>query len=86
MPNRTPHERQKGFMNQLVLALELPFVLVGGVIIGGGIGWLLDRWLHTDPWLLLLFGLLGFGGGVRELLRRVSASGNGSTETKNDSR
>jgi ATP synthase protein I len=73
-------------MNQLVLALELPFVLVGGVIIGGGIGWLLDRWLHTDPWLLLLFGLLGFGGGVRELLRRVSASGNGSTETKNDSR
>lgn len=73
-------------MNQLALAVELPFVLVGGVIIGGGIGWLLDRWLHTAPWLLLFCGLLGFGGGVRELLRRISASGNGSTENKNDNR
>jgi ATP synthase protein I len=68
-------KKSPGLLRQLSLAMELPFVLVGGVLIGGGIGWLLDRWLHTAPWLLLVCGLLGFGGGMRELLRRLSTSG-----------
>ncbi len=61
-----------GFMRQLSMAMELPFVLVGGVAIGGALGYLLDRWLHTPPWLALVFGALGFAGGMREVLRRLS--------------
>jgi F0F1-type ATP synthase assembly protein I len=96
MPDQSPRKRRtdnllnqivpSGFWGQLVMAAQLPVVLVGSVLIGGGIGWLLDRWLHSAPWLLLLFGLLGFASGMRELLRRISASGNGSTENKNDDR
>jgi len=57
--------------------MELPFTLVAAVLLGGGLGYFLDRWLHTKPILMLVFGGLGFFAGVREVIRRVSASGNG---------
>ena len=60
------------------LALELPFTLVGAIAVGVAIGYFLDRWLHTKPWLTLLFGGLGFFAGVREVLRRLPGGGNGN--------
>ena len=33
------------------------------------IGWGLDRWLHTSPWLLGLFVLLGGAAGVANVWR-----------------
>jgi ATP synthase protein I len=57
------------------LALELPFTLVGAVVAGGGFGYLLDKWLHTSPWLMVVLGGLGFVGGVREVIRRLPADG-----------
>lgn len=30
----------------------------------GGIGWLLDRWLQTAPWLLIVGVFLGFAAGL----------------------
>ncbi|HVO58475.1 MAG TPA: AtpZ/AtpI family protein [Dongiaceae bacterium] len=56
---------------QSALAMELPFTLVGAVVFGGLLGYFLDRWLHTAPWLMLVLGGLGFAGGVREVLRRL---------------
>jgi ATP synthase protein I len=61
-----------GFSRQFAMALELPFILVGAIVVGGLIGYLLDHWLHTKPYLMLVFGFLGFFGGLRDLLRRVS--------------
>ena len=54
------------------MAMELPFVIVAAVAVGGVIGFLLDRWLHTKPYLMLLLGFLGFFGGLRDVLRRVA--------------
>jgi ATP synthase protein I len=54
------------------MALELPFVLVGAIVVGGLFGYLLDHWLHTKPVLMLVFGGLGFYAGVRDVLRRVT--------------
>jgi len=72
LPGTPPNQKRvKDFSNQTALAMELPFTLVGGVIGGGLIGYLLDRWLHTSPWLLLVLGTLGFFGGVREIMRRL---------------
>jgi len=56
---------------QSALALELPFTMVGALVVGGLIGYLLDRWLHTAPWLMVVFGAFGFFGGVREVVRRL---------------
>jgi ATP synthase protein I len=56
---------------QSASATELPFVLVIAMLVGGGFGYLLDRWLHTGPWMMIAFGVLGFGTGIRDVLRRV---------------
>ncbi len=72
MSSEPQRQQSSGFLRQLSMALELPFVLVGGVAIGGVMGHLLDRWLHTGPWLALVLGALGFAGGMREVLRRLS--------------
>ena len=39
------------------------------VIVGGVIGWGLDWWLGTKPWLFLLFFVLGFAAGVLNVVR-----------------
>jgi F0F1-type ATP synthase assembly protein I len=56
---------------QATLALELPFVLIGTIAVGVALGYFLDRWLHTKPILMFVFGGLGFVGGIREIIRRV---------------
>lgn len=64
-------KRVKDFGNQSALAMELPFTLVGAVLFAGAIGFFLDKWLHTKPWLMLALGVVGFIGGVREVIRRL---------------
>ena len=62
---------------QFAIAMELPFVMVSAIVIGGLIGYFLDRWLHTKPILMLLFGALGFYAGVRDVLRRLPGNDDG---------
>ena len=66
-------EKTKQVTNDSAIAMELPFTLVGAVVFGGLLGYFLDKWLHTTPWLLVVFGGLGFGAGVREVIRRLPA-------------
>ncbi len=82
MPAERPSKRQAAFLRQLALAMELPFIPVMGVLLGGGFGYLLDARLHTLPAFTLLVGLLGFAAGIREILRRVSKEE--EDETKQD--
>ena len=77
----TPQEKQaKGFSQQFAMAMELPFVIVAAVVVGGLFGYLLDRWFHTKPIFMAVFGFLGFFAGVREILRRLPANDDGKTE------
>lgn len=41
-------------------------------VVGGAIGWQLDRWLGTKPWLAILFLLLGLAAGFINLFRAVN--------------
>lgn len=44
--------------------------LVVGVVVGGGIGWFLDRQLGTGgPWFLFVFLILGFTAGMSNVVR-----------------
>ncbi len=74
---RPTKSKVQDFGAQSALALELPFTLVGAVVIGGLIGYFLDKWLHTSPWLLFVLGATGFIGGVREVLRRMPNGASG---------
>jgi len=76
-------KRAQSAASQVAVAMELPFTLVGAVVFAGLIGYFLDRWLHTGPWLMLAFGGLGFIAGVREVLRRLPVnSGNSGDGTQ----
>src|SRR3546814_9846010 len=43
--------------------------LIGGLAGGALIGWLLDRWLGTSPWLLLALMFLGIAAAFRNIIR-----------------
>jgi ATP synthase protein I len=46
------------------------------IAVGAGIGYLLDSWLGTKPWLLLVFLLLGIAAGFKAVIdaaRKASA-------------
>jgi ATP synthase protein I len=53
------------------VALRVVSEFVSGVIVGAGLGWLLDRWLGTSPWGMIILLLLGFVAGVLNVLRSV---------------
>jgi ATP synthase protein I len=52
-------------------AFRLATELVAGVLVGGGVGWAIDRVAHTSPFGLIVCILLGFLGGMLNVLRAV---------------
>ena len=48
--------------------------LVGCPLGGGIVGWLLDRWFGTRPWLMLVFLFLGFAVGFWNVIRIANRS------------
>jgi ATP synthase protein I len=48
--------------------------LVGAPLGGGIVGWLLDRWLGTRPWLMLVMLFLGFVVGIYNVIRISNAA------------
>lgn len=47
---------------------SLGMILPAGAVGGFGLGWLLDRWLHTSPAFALILGLVGAAAGLIDLL------------------
>lgn len=47
---------------------------VAGILVGGFIGWELDSWLGTGPWLFVLFLMLGLAAGFWNVYRISKAS------------
>lgn len=54
------------------LAYAAAFSLFASVVSGLIVGWLLDRWLKTSPWLLVTGLVLGMAAGFYELIRATS--------------
>jgi ATP synthase protein I len=57
--------RGRGMSYGLRMAAEL----VSAVLVGGFIGYALDTWLGSKPWLFLVFFMLGFAAGIVNVLR-----------------
>lgn len=75
-PEKAGAQKVVRYTRQAALAMELPFTLVGTVIVGGFIGYVLDQWLRTSPWLMAVLGAIGFLGGLREVIRRLQMAEN----------
>ena len=50
-------------------ALRVGTDLIAGVAVGTFIGWALDRWLGTQPWLMIVFFMLGVAAGFYNIFR-----------------
>lgn len=54
------------------LAYAAAISLFAAVVAGLIVGWLLDRWLGTQPWLLVVGLVLGAAAGFYEFIRATS--------------
>ena len=68
MAEKPDHEenRKAGF------AYAAGITLFASVVSFCALGWLLDRWLGTDPWLLIIGIVLGSAVGLFEFIRLSS--------------
>ena len=56
---------------------------VGAVLVSAFVGWLLDRWLGTQPWIMIVLIVLGFAAGLR---RAMVTSASFDTDPSNDAK
>ncbi len=67
------HERKPDAAGSAMsLGLRAGSEFVSAVIIGLGIGWVLDRALHTNPAFLIVFFLIGVAAGIWNVIRTTS--------------
>ena len=52
--------------------LRLGSEFIAAILVGAGIGYLLDLWLKTSPWIMLVMVLVGFAAGVLNVTRSAS--------------
>jgi ATP synthase protein I len=65
-PTADPSALARGF--------RLSTELVAGVLVGAGLGWLIDRLLGTSPLGLIVLVLLGFAAGVLNVMRSAGVT------------
>jgi F0F1-type ATP synthase assembly protein I len=84
-PNKR-HDDQSSILRRAGLYLGVAFELPGTIIGGLAVGYFLDRYLNTSPWLLIVLTVVAFTGAFIRLVRWVkffSRERNGSRSEKN---
>ena len=65
-----PNEEKRGsFMGN---AFKLGTELVAAVVVGTIIGFILDSWFGTTPWLIIIFFFLGAAAGMLNVIRAAN--------------
>jgi ATP synthase protein I len=67
-----PEPKSNPAGSAMSLGLRAGSEFVSAVIIGLGIGWVLDRALHTNPAFLIVFFLIGVTAGIWNVIRLTS--------------
>ena len=69
--NQLDRENQKrgSFMGN---AFKLGTELVAAVVVGTIIGFILDSWFDTKPWLIIIFFFLGAAAGMLNVIRAAN--------------
>jgi ATP synthase protein I len=65
---RAPHpvSHGEGAAENKGWAVGIEFV--GTVLVSAFIGWLIDKWVDTAPWVMIVFLVLGFVAGLRRAM------------------
>ena len=62
-------EKKSSFMGS---AFKLGTELVAAVAVGTIIGFILDSWFDTKPWLIIIFFFLGTAAGILNVIRTAN--------------
>ena len=65
-----------GWAKRVGTLVSIPMILAVSPVVGGAIGWALDRFLGSRPVFTLILLCIGFAAGVREtwsLIRKASS-------------
>ena len=62
--------------------MRLSTEFIAGVLAGGILGWMFDRYLGTKPWGLIVLLMLGFATGVYNVMRVSSSLSKASTKDR----
>ena len=62
-------EKKGSFMGS---AFKLGTELVAAVVVGTIIGFILDNWFDTKPWLIIIFFFLGTAAGILNVIRTAN--------------
>ena len=54
---------------QMGLGFRISVEMLATLAVGTGMGYVLDRWLGTSPWLTLAFLVLGAAAGMRNAIK-----------------
>ena len=65
----TDEEKKGSFMGS---AFKLGTELVAAVVVGTIIGFILDTWFGTKPWLIIIFFFLGAAAGLLNVIRTAN--------------
>lgn len=74
--------KQEGDPSAIAKAMRLSSEFVAGIVAGALLGWLVDKFAGTSPWGLIIFLMLGFVAGVRNLMRSANMLGKTSGDQK----
>ncbi|MEI8320687.1 MAG: AtpZ/AtpI family protein [Alphaproteobacteria bacterium] len=64
------------------MALRASADMIGGIVVGTGLGFLLDRWLNCPHWGLIIGFLLGATAGMLNVYKSLCKAGYGLTIQK----
>lgn len=64
-------DKPSGAMELLYTAGTIGLHLVSATFVGLAMGYFLDMWLGTSPWLLVIFLILGIVAGFRDIFREA---------------
>jgi len=59
--------------------MRLGSEFIAAILVGAGIGYLLDTWLKTGPWLMLVMLMVGFAAGVLNVVRSANEMNKAAT-------
>lgn len=63
--------KDKQYWQQLSRASLVGLHLVSGTFVGLLMGYFLDKWLHTKPWLTMIFLFFGIAAGFRNMYQEI---------------
>ena len=65
--SREKKPQQNEFMQAMSVFLQIGVTIIACLAVGLFLGWLLDRFLGTSPWLLMVFTFIGIAAAFKSI-------------------